>query len=155
MKIIRIEDFGGKFAALAEAKSLFDVVRKKQVAATPEEKIRQLMIQYLIGARNFPKSLLGVEVSISVNRLSKRCDILAYKDGLPVMIVECKAPSVKIDQSVFEQAARYNLALKVPYLLVTNGLVTLCCKVNLIESGFEFLDEIPEYRQLQTPNSKL
>lgn len=150
MKIIRIEGMGEKFESLGGAKSLFDVVRKKHVAATPEEKIRQLMIQYLTGGKNYPRALLGVEVSLSVNRLTKRCDILVYKDGLPVMIIECKAPSVKIDQSVFEQASRYNLALKVPYILVTNGLVTLCCKVDLKESDFEFLEEIPEYRQLQT-----
>lgn len=148
MKIIRIEGIGEKFEALAEAKSIFDPVRKKSVVATPEERIRQLMVQYLINERNFPRGLLGVEVSLSLNRLVKRCDVLVYKNGEPVMIVECKSPSVKIDQSVFEQAARYNLALKVPYLLVTNGLVTLCCRVELKENDFEFLDEIPNYQRL-------
>ncbi len=148
MKIIRIESMGEKFKSLAGAKSLFDVVRKKHVAATPEEKIRQLMIQYLIEKKNFPRSLLGIEVSLSINRLARRCDIVAYKNSLPVMIAECKAPSIKIDQSVFEQASRYNLALRVPYLLATNGGVTLCCKVDLKESSFEFLEEIPEYQQL-------
>lgn len=148
MKIIKIEVIREKFEALSGAKSIFDPVRRKSVVATPEEKIRQLLIQYLINEKDYPRGLLGVEVSLSVNRLAKRCDVLVYKSGKPVMIVECKAPSVKINQSVFEQVARYNLAFKVPYLLVTNGWVTLCCRVALKESDFEFLNQIPDYRQL-------
>ncbi len=148
MKIIRMEGIEEQLAALANARSIFDPVRKKHVAATPEEKVRQALIHYLIEKKKFPRSLLGVEVSLAVNRLKKRCDILAYKKNLPVMIAECKAPSVKMDQSVFEQAARYNLTLKVPYLLVTNGLLALCCRLDLKKGNFEFLEEIPEYSQL-------
>lgn len=143
-----MEGAGEQLAAFAHAKTLFDVVRKKSVAATPEEKVRQMVIHYLIEKKQYPRVLLGVEISLSVNRLQKRCDLLAYKNNQPVMIAECKAPSVKISQAVFEQAARYNLSLQVPYLLVTNGLLALCCRVDLKKGTFEFLDEIPAYSEL-------
>lgn len=96
-----------------------------------------------------------MEASLSVNRLLKRCDILVYKEGVPVMIAECKSPLVKIDQSVLEQAARYNLTLKVPYLVVTNGLITLCSRVDLQKGTVEFLNEMPDYARLRAAGSGL
>ena len=131
-----------------DQRSLFDPVRKKYVVATPEEKVRQAIIQYLIHEKKFPKSLLGVEVSLLVNRLKKRCDIVIYKGNHPLMLVECKAPSVKMEQSVFDQIARYNLALAVPYLLITNGMQAYCCKINFSDSSFQFLGYVPDYAEL-------
>ena len=148
MKIIRIPEIEERLNSYADAKSVFDPVRKKSVVATPEEVVRQLLLQYLLKEKKFPRSLLGVETSLTVNRLQKRCDIVAFKNNLPAMLIECKAPSVKIVQSVFDQVARYNLALKVPYLLVTNGVVSLCCKIDLGKSRFDFLKEIPGYWDL-------
>lgn len=155
MSIIRIAAIEEQLAARSDAKSLFDIVRKKHVAATPEERVRQLFLRYLIEQKNFPRAWLAVEASLSVNRLLKRCDILVYKEGVPVMIAECKSPLVKIDQSVLEQAARYNLTLKVPYLVVTNGLITLCSRVDLQKGTVEFLNEMPDYARLRAAGSGL
>lgn len=107
-----------------------------------------MILQYLMKEKNFPRSLLGVEISLMVNRLSKRCDIVAYKGTRPMLLVECKAPSVKISQDVFDQVARYNLTLKVPYLLVTNGLTAMCCRIDLEKGSYEFLEEVPKYEEL-------
>lgn len=148
MKVITFSGMEARLRAPSNARTLFDAIRKKHVAATPEEKVRQGVIHYLIREKKFPRALLSVEASLKLNTLQKRCDILAYKNNQPVMVVECKAPSVKIDQSVIDQVARYNLALKVPYLLVTNGLLGLCCKLNLEKGSSIFLEEIPEYSQL-------
>jgi len=148
MKIITIEGMEQQLAALEDAKLVFDVVRRKQVAATPEEKVRQVILHYLVEGKKFPRGLLGVEASLRVNRLMKRCDIVVYKGDQPVMIVECKSPAVKLSQAAFDQAARYNLALQVPYLLVTNGRVALCSKVDYQRGSFEFLEEVPEYTKL-------
>jgi len=148
MKIIDLPGFPSFFTAHGKSKSIFDPVRRKNVAATPEEFVRQFTIQYLIHEKNFSRALLGVEVALLVHKLSKRCDIVAYKNNKPALLVECKAPSVKISQDVFDQIARYNLTIKVPYLLVTNGLLTLCCKLDLEKGSFVFLENIPEYKDL-------
>ncbi|PCJ84394.1 MAG: restriction endonuclease subunit R [Flavobacteriales bacterium] len=128
---------------------IFDKVRKKYVALKPEEWVRQHFIHYLIGEKNYPASLLEVEKALEVNRLQKRSDIVAYNNtGQPQLIVECKAPSVKISQKAFDQIARYNIALKVKYLVVTNGLQHYCCKIDFEKKGFEFLKEVPGYESL-------
>src|SRR5689334_10830078 len=102
MKFIELPDFKPFLATAGKAKTILDPVRKRSVAATPEELVRQVIIQYLIREKHFPRSLLGIEISLFVNRLSKRCDIVAYKGTQPVLLVECKAPSIKISQDVFD-----------------------------------------------------
>jgi type I site-specific restriction endonuclease len=124
---------------------IFDLARKKWVSLTPEEWVRQHMINYLSQHKFFPISRMAVEFSISVNTLSRRCDIVLFgKDGKPKMIVECKAPGVKLSQQTIDQAARYNIPLKVPYLLITNGLSHFCSRLDHIENNYEFLAEIPD-----------
>ncbi len=124
---------------------IFDIIRKKFVALTPEEQVRQTLIHSLIHYKNYPRSRIAVEMTISFNTMVKRCDVVVFdKDGKPCLIAECKAPSVKITQKVFDQIARYNLALKVNYLLVTNGHEVYCCKIDFENKTFEMMEEIPE-----------
>lgn len=123
---------------------IFDVVRKKFVALTPEEWVRQHVIHYLIENKNISRSLLSVEKTLSLYEMTKRADIVIYsKEGHPEMIIECKAPEVRITSSVFEQAARYNLKLRVRYLLVTNGNESFCCEVDWENQKTKFLSELP------------
>lgn len=139
---------------------VFDPVRRKYIALQPEELVRQLILHYLITEKSYPLSRTRVEMGLTVNELSKRCDILIFdKNAQPLLLVECKSIHVPIDQTVFEQIARYNLKFKVPYLITTNGISTFCCKMqyNLplnsqeesnYSGSYEFLEEIPTYHQV-------
>lgn len=103
-------------------REFFDPVRKKWVPATPEEEVRQQFIQFLLTAKNIPASHLSVEREITVNGLSRRYDLVVFgEDGQPWMVVECKAPHVKLTQEVMEQAGRYNKTLRAPIIGITNG----------------------------------
>jgi hypothetical protein len=125
---------------------IFDVIRKKFVVLQPEEWVRQHCVQYLIQEKNYPISLINVEKVILINGLKKRYDIVVFNpDGSLALVVECKAPKVKISQSVFDQIARYNLTLKATYLMVTNGLNHYFCTMNHHLESFEFLETLPNY----------
>ena len=125
---------------------IFDLIRKKYVVLTPEEWVRQHIVHFLIQERNYPKAMIAVERGIRVNKLMKRCDVIVYqKNGTPLMIVECKRSSQKINQNTFYQVARYNLALKVKYLLVTNGLQHFSCLVDFEQANYSFLEDIPHW----------
>ena len=122
-------------------------IRRKYVVATPEEWVRQHLIRFLIEERNFPKSLIAVETALTVNGLKRRTDLIVFdkKTRKVCLIAECKAPNVKISQSVFEQIARYNIRLQTNFLIVTNGLKHYCCQINLKEKTYHFLNDIPFY----------
>lgn len=125
---------------------IFDVIRKKFVVLQPEEWVRQNCIQFLINEKNFPVNLINVEKVVRINGLNKRYDIIAYNsDGSIFLIVECKAPKVKISQSAFDQIARYNLTLKASYLMVTNGLNHYFCTIDHNLGTYNFLKELPSY----------
>ncbi len=125
---------------------IFDIIRKKNIMLTPEEWVRQNFIHFLIKEKKYPKSLIAIEKQLIINNLTKRTDILIFdKNGLPNIIVECKAPSVKISQDTFDQIARYNLELQAKYLIVTNGLHHYFCKMNHQKMQYDFLKEIPTY----------
>ena len=125
---------------------IFDVVRKKFVVLQPEEWVRQHCIQYLIQEKNYPISLINVEKVVLINGLKKRYDIAVFdSNGSLVLVVECKAPKVKISQTTFDQIARYNLTLKAHYLMVTNGLNHYFCIMNYNNESFEFLEKLPDY----------
>lgn len=128
---------------------IWDFLRNKWVCLTPEEEVRQHFLHYLVQNKNYPKGLLAVEYSLKVNHLQKRADIVLFNTfGHPVLIVECKAPTIKITQKTFDQIARYNLSLKVDYLIVTNGLEHFCCQLDFVHQQYIFLQEIPDYSQL-------
>ncbi|BDS11407.1 type I restriction enzyme HsdR N-terminal domain-containing protein [Aureispira anguillae] len=131
-------------------KYVFDLIRKKYLVLTPEEVVRQLILHYLIEEKSYPKNKIRVEMGLDVNTMSKRCDILVFDaDFEPIVLVECKSAKVKVDQKVFEQIARYNMTLKVPYLIVTNGPVNYCSKIDYENKQFQFLEEIPSYNKLK------
>lgn len=125
---------------------IFDEIRKKFLALTPEEWVRQHVLHYLIHDRNYPKSLIAVERGVELNGLQKRFDILVFgKDGAPKMIVECKAPEEPLNEKVFEQIARYNLSLNVRYLWVTNGSFHFCCRLG---KDMRMLETIPSAEEV-------
>ncbi|MBZ4677065.1 MAG: restriction endonuclease subunit [Anaerophaga sp.] len=131
-------------------KFIFDEVRKKFVALTPEEWVRQNFLQFMNWHLKYPQNLTGVEKTIKVHGLSQRCDIVLYNRwGEPAMIVECKAPSVKVDESTLSQAARYNTALKVPYLVLTNGLKHYCVYIDLKDGNHSVKNRFPAFEELQ------
>jgi hypothetical protein len=128
---------------------IFDPVRGKYVALTPEEWVRQNVLQYLIQVKKTPRSLIRVEMSLEINNTAKRSDLVVHdRNGQPLLAVECKAPEVKITQDVFDQLARYNLKLQVPYLLVSNGVTSLVCRYSPTEQRYAFIDDVPEYDNL-------
>ncbi len=128
---------------------IFDELRKKYLLLTPEEWVRQHFVQYLIKHKNFSSSLISLEQGMKLNELQKRTDILVYNNtGAVVMLVECKAPNVKINQDVFDQASRYNIKHKVNYIVVTNGLSHYCCKIDYELLSTTFLNDIPNSEEL-------
>ncbi|MFY9309301.1 MAG: type I restriction enzyme HsdR N-terminal domain-containing protein [Bacteroidia bacterium] len=125
---------------------IFDSIRKKYVVLTPEEWVRQNFLQYLIQDKKFPASLIAVEAGLKYNQLQKRMDVLVYdRLGTPHLMVECKAPEVKITQDTFDQIARYNMAFKVKYLVVTNGMDHFCCQMDYSQNTFQYLEQIPVF----------
>ena len=123
---------------------VFDPVRKIYCILTPEEKVRQMTLHYLVEKKNIPAGLIAVEYSIKVNTLSKRCDIVVFnKQAKPMMIVECKAESVPITQKVLDQAIRYYSGLNVEYILLTHGKTMYCYHIDIENKKIEALNEIP------------
>ena len=132
-------------------KQIFDDLRRCFVALTPEEWVRQHFLHMLLSLKGYPKTLMANEVAISLNGMSRRCDTVVYDKQLkPRVIIEYKAPSVKIDAKVFAQIARYNLVLRVDYLVVSNGLQHFCCKMDYENNSYSFLDNIPAYAEVTT-----
>ena len=126
---------------------VFDILRKKMVALTPEEFVRQNFIHWLISHRGYPSSHMANEVEIKLNDTRKRCDTVIYGHDLnPLMIIEYKAPDVEITQATFDQIVRYNMMLKAKYLVVSNGKNHYCCKIDYLHNSYNFVRLIPEYR---------
>ncbi|MFM8373476.1 MAG: type I restriction enzyme HsdR N-terminal domain-containing protein [Bacteroidota bacterium] len=124
---------------------VFDPIRKKYVALAPEEHLRQLFLLYLLEEKKYAPGRIRSEIGIEVNGMKKRCDIVVFDAQInPWLLVECKSPHVELTQSVFEQAAVYNLRLRAPYLAITNGLATYCCALDFERSGFRYLDGLPD-----------
>lgn len=125
---------------------VYDPIRKKYLVLQPEEIVRQLLIQYFVQEQKISINRIAVEFGIEVNQLKKRCDLMVFNAQTePFLLVECKSPKIKINQATFEQIARYNLSLKVPYLLVTNGLQSYSCRIDFENQSYDFLDYIPTF----------
>jgi len=126
---------------------IFDEIRKKYIVLTPEEWVRQHFVRFLIDVKKYPISLITIEKQLTINNLKKRSDILVFNsDGSPNIIVECKAPKVKITQATFDQIARYNLKLEAKHLIVTNGLHHYFCTLDHKNENYIFLKDIPSYK---------
>ena len=129
--------------------TIFDFLRRKYVALTPEEWVRQHFTHFLIAQKGYPKGLMGNEVELHMGDKRLRCDTILYnKEGQPRMIVEYKAPTIQIQQKTFDQISVYNLLLHVDYLIVSNGLQHYCCKMEYENQKYLFLQDIPDYENL-------
>lgn len=127
-------------------RTVFDPLRKKSIALTPEEEVRQFFIGWLSRERNWPLALMASEYALKFNGRSYRCDIVAFNRELqPQIIVECKAPDVKLGQQVVDQVITYNMILKVPYIVITNGGTTYICSLNKETGKYEYVANLPYY----------
>lgn len=128
---------------------IWDTQRKKYIVLSPEEWVRQHFIYYLINTKQFPGGLIQVESKLKFKMLDKRSDIIVYdKTAQPLILIECKAPSIKITQQTFDQVTIYNQIIKAPYIIVTNGLTHYCCKIDLAKKEFVFLPDIPPFTEI-------
>ncbi|MGL4908758.1 MAG: type I restriction enzyme HsdR N-terminal domain-containing protein [Bacteroidales bacterium] len=130
-------------------RKIFDSVRKKYVVLTHEELVRQEFIHFLTTQKSYPSTLLLIEHAVKILDSTHRCDIIVCdKAGKYLMIVECKAPNVPLSDKTFTQLARYNLSLRVPFLVTTNGKQIFCCAVNFSDKKLTFQPTIPNYEEL-------
>ena len=149
MQPLNFPTYSFRFKNSENKTSIFDEIRKKFIVLTPEEWVRQHMVQFLLIEKKYPKSLVNVEKVLFVNGLRKRYDIVVYNpDGSICVLIECKAPQITISQSTFDQIAQYNMTLKSEFLIVTNGLNHYFCKMDFENEKYQFLREIPNYKNL-------
>lgn len=128
---------------------IWDCLRKRFIMLTPEEWVRQNFVSFLVNYKSYNPTLMANEVRITLNGMSRRCDTVLYSQSLvPKMIIEYKRPTVAIGASVFKQICRYNLVMKVDYLIVSNGLEHYCCKMDYEHETYQFLHGIPDYPEL-------
>lgn len=128
---------------------IWDRLRDRWVALTPEEWVRQHFVEWLIADKGFPAALMGNEVSLTQNGIARRCDtVVADHTGSPLVIVEYKAPSIQVTQKTFDQIVRYNMVLRARYLIVSNGLTHYCCQIDYDKNSYRFLEHIPNYNDL-------
>mgnify|MGYP001814427192 CR=1 FL=1 len=149
MRKLNLPEYDFRYRTEGGMHKVLDVYRKRFVVHTPEEEVRQRFARYLVEEKGYPAALVMTEYALKLNKMSKRADILVHKPaGSPAVLVECKAPEVKINQAVFDQAARYNMVFKVKYLMVTNGLKHYCCEIDKEKEKVNFLKDIPAYTDL-------
>lgn len=128
---------------------IFDSIRGRYVACTPEEWVRQHFINYLVVNKSCPKGLISVELPLTINRVSHRADIVVFDNNAkPLMLIECKAPGIVISNEVLLQVSRYNILLKAPFLVVTNGLNHYCMRISDRGSRIDKLISIPDYKEM-------
>ncbi|MFM7015634.1 MAG: type I restriction enzyme HsdR N-terminal domain-containing protein [Bacteroidota bacterium] len=143
---LNLPTFQFNIQSQGQSKQIFDFVRRRFVTLTPEEWVRQHFLRFMTEYFSYPLSLLAVEKQIIVNGLKQRADVVVYnKNGKPWLIVECKSPTVKLDEDTLHQVVRYNLSLNVPFLVLTNGMEHFCLEYK--NETFEFLSTLPAYPQ--------
>ena len=146
---LNLPDYPIRLSGTQEHPSIFDILRRKYVALTPEEWVRQHFIHLLINQKNYPATLLANEIKLRVGNKTLRADSVLYDRELrPRMIVEYKAPHIPITQKVFDQISTYNMLLHVDYLVVSNGLQHYCCKMDYDNQKYLFLEDIPDYKKI-------
>lgn len=146
---LNLPEFSFRTRNVEGRNEIFDNIRKKYVVLTPEEWVRQNFVQYLICFKNVPATLVIIEKGLKLYKLHKRSDIVVFnRNANPLMVVECKAPDVKITQNAFDQVARYNIVLKVKFLVVTNGFEHYCCRIDHKKKKYHFLDDIPDFENM-------
>ena len=146
MRQLYFPKFDFRFKNTEKGIQIFDIIRKKFVVLEPEEWVRQHTIHFLITTKGFPKSLINVEKQLKVNGITKRYDLIVFNpDGTILLLVECKAPNVQINQKTFDQIAVYDRSLNATYLMVTNGLQHYYCQMDRKIEKYTFLKEIPDF----------
>lgn len=146
MQQLNFPTYSFRFKNSENKRLIFDAIRKKFVVLQPEEWVRQHCIKYLIKEKNYPRSLINVEKELIINNLRKRYDIVVFNaDGSLHLIVECKAPTITIDQAAFDQVARYNLELNASFVMVTNGINHYYCQMDFDQKRYQFLKDIPDF----------
>jgi len=149
MEQLNLPNYEANIKKIGGVTKIFDSQRRKFVALTPEEWVRQNFVHFLLEHKGYSPSMLANEVEVSLNGMSRRCDSVVFgRDMKPKMIIEFKRPTVDITQKVFEQISRYNMVLHVDYLVVSNGLKHYCCKMDYDEKRYVFLEDIPLYENL-------
>ena len=147
---LNLPSFKIKLSGTPERPRVFDTLRRRYVALTPEEWVRQHFIHWLTGHKGYPAALMANEVALSIGDKRLRADSVLYDRQLqPRMIIEYKAPTVQITQRVFDQIAAYNMLLHVDYLVVSNGLSHYCCRIDYANRTYEFLRDIPDYNDIK------
>lgn len=152
MQTLNLPSFSPKMRKDEEGNiQIFDFLRKRYIKLTPEEWVRQHFTHYLIEHKGYPPSLFANEVTINVGGVARRCDSVLYtpQGGTPRVIVEYKAPHIRITQAVFQQIYSYNSVLRADYLIVSNGLSHYCCYVDYKNMKVEYLRDIPSYKDLK------
>ena len=146
MQQLNFPSYSFRFKNSENKVSIFDEIRKKFIILTPEEWVRQNVIQFLLVEKKYPKSLINVEKVLIINDLRKRYDVVVFNpDGSIFILIECKAPEIKTAQATFDQIARYNMTLKAEYLMVTNGHNHYFCQMDFENEKYQFLKELPDY----------
>ena len=146
MPELNLPSYAVKLKGTREKPEIFDFLRRKYVALTPEEWVRQHFTHWLVEQKGYPTGLLGNEIELRIGEKKLRCDSILYdKSAQPQMIMEYKAPTVPITQRVFNQISVYNLLLRVDFLVVSNGIQHYCCKMDYDQQTYRFLEEIPDY----------
>ena len=149
MQKLNLPEYSFRIKKSGEKVFIFDSLRKKFVRLTPEEWVRQNFLQFLITAKKYSASLLTVEAAVNINGNPQRADLIVFnRRAEPVLVAEFKAPEVMISQQTFDQIARYNMQLKVNFLIVSNGMQHYCCRLNFVENSYTFLPEIPDFDNL-------
>ena len=149
MTQLTLPPYEARIKATGPHQQIFDVLRRRYVALTPEEWVRQHFVHFLMEHKHYPKGLLGNEIELRIGEKKMRCDTILYDSMLqPRMIIEYKAPEIEITQQVFNQITAYNMILRVDYLIVSNGMQHYCCRLNKELGQYEFLQDIPDYSQL-------
>lgn len=128
---------------------VWDIFRRRKIKLTPEEWVRQHVLHYLVSVKGYPSSLIASEYGIKVNDLLRRCDgVIFNREGQPQLIIECKAPDVRLTESVFHQIAQYNFELRVNWLVMTNGLDTIVAFIDSEQKRIDYAREIPSFKEL-------
>ncbi len=146
MQLLHFPTYQFRFKSNENKTLIFDIIRKKFVVLNPEEWVRQHVVHFLHHDKNYPLSHINVEKQIKVHKTTKRYDVVVFNpDGSILIIVECKAPSIKINQATFDQIARYNFVIQASFLFVTNGLDHYYCNMDYKQEQYVFLKELPNY----------
>lgn len=151
MTRLNLPPFEIKLRGTKAQPQIFDILRKKYIALTPEEWVRQHFVHFLVEHKGYPAALMANEIQLKVGEKTLRADSVLYsRDLKPRMIIEYKAPHIPITQKVFDQISIYNMLLHVDYLVVSNGLQHYICKKDYNDKKYLFLEDIPDYKELLT-----